>query len=75
MHLLDTFKGSDGKYSSRKLTAFLHIILMAITTAVFWVKTADGITYIYCMLLHGLFALLLLGIITIDNIIHFRHGK
>lgn len=69
-----SFLGADGNFSSRRLTAFLHIILMTITTIVLWVKTAGDIILLYCILTHGLFALLLLGIITVQNIITFKQG-
>lgn len=72
--IADTFKGSDGKLSNRRLTAFLHIVLMAISTIVLWLTTSGDMVILYCILVHGVFALLLLGIITVQNIITWKQG-
>ncbi|WP_017732705.1 hypothetical protein [Nafulsella turpanensis] len=65
----ESFQGVDGKLSSRKLSAFLHYVLMTVSTFVLWYKTAEGMVLLYCLLAHGGFALLLLGIVTIQHIV------
>jgi len=70
-NLLDSFSNTAGGFSARKLSAFIAVVT-AIWITVYELPIEVQIDALYAWLL---FALLCLGIITIENIINLKNGK
>jgi hypothetical protein len=69
--LQPTFTGTDGKASSRKVTAFWVMLIYTITSILFMLRVNQANYLLLSLALHSGFVLLLLGIVTISNLIHF----
>jgi hypothetical protein len=69
--LKPSFTGVDGKASSRKFTAFWVMLIYTVTSILFMFQVNEANFLLFSLALHSGFVLILLGIITISNIIHF----
>jgi hypothetical protein len=70
INILNSFKNNTLGYSGRKLSAFASVLTGIVITLV-KLPSADQLNALYAWLL---FALLCLGIVTIQNIIEFKNG-
>lgn len=70
-NLLASFTNDHGGYSARKLSAFFGVILSAYVT----IKHAGSENTVELVLSWLGFALLCLGIVTVQQIIDFKNGK
>ena len=70
-NLFSSFNNLDGGFSARKLTAFALMILIAYVHY----KYVDLSNAIEAILIDLAGVLLLLGIITFEQILLFKHGK
>lgn len=67
-----SFEGSDGKASSRKLSAFVVLNVYVVSRILYSLKASDPIYQFYALALDAAFTLLLFGIVTAANIIAFK---
>ena len=63
--LKDTLKGSDGKWSYRRLTALIFVLL-SLYTAIFKINTDQAVT---AFMYELVFILVIMAVITIDKLI------
>lgn len=69
--MLNSFDTESGGLSARKLSAFYGVVGGATYVTVKLVKPEDGL---YALVAWLLFALLCLGIVTIQNVIELKNG-
>ncbi len=70
-NIIQSFSNEQGGWSARKLTAFWFVML----TTYLEVKFCNNVTLLEIVIVNILLILLLLGIITFEQIIKFRSGS
>lgn len=70
-NLILSFSNEDGGFSARKLSAFAAIVIAYLLS----LKYSDNTNIVEINLSWLAFALLCLGIVTIEQIIKFKNGK
>ena len=71
--ILDSFKANANGYSGRKLSSFFAVIMAAYVTI--YKLPAEGEIRLHALYAWLLFALLCLGIVTVQQVIEFKNGR